>query len=121
METVAILDRVGGGRMLDDLVEAVLSVATEVVATGKPGQVTLALKITTSEQGDPMVTITESISRKTPVRSARGGFLFAVDGELHREDPRAPRLPGFRQVEPRNPEVRQAIERTATIREVTSE
>lgn len=93
MDPLAILNRIGRGRLLEELTEALAQVADEVVATGKAGSVTLSLKVSTREQGDEMVTITESIGRKLPARAARGGYLYAVDGGLYATDPRQLELP----------------------------
>lgn len=97
LDTLDILRRLGRGETLNDLAAALTSVATEVVETGQPGEVTLKLKLTTREQGDAMVQITESITRKTPTPASRGQFLFAVEGWLYSEDPRQTRMP-FREV-----------------------
>lgn len=101
--------------MLEELEEALNKAATEVVETGKPASVTLALKISTKSPGDPMVIIDETVSRSVPKRAPRGAVFFAVDGELHREDPRQTRME-FRTVdtttgEIREPQTREKVER----------
>lgn len=98
MDALSILQRIGQGRLIEELAEALAGVADEVVASGKPGAVTLSLKLSTREQGDAMVQIEEKIARKVPSRAARGAFLYAVHGELHAQDPRQARMP-FREVD----------------------
>lgn len=93
MDTLDILRRLGRGQMLEELANALSSVATEVVETGQPGEVTLKLKLTTREQGDAMITINETITRKTPTPASRGQFLYSVEGWLYSADPRQERLP----------------------------
>lgn len=88
MDPLAILQRLGRGTVIPDLAEAISKASDEVVATGKPATVSLSLKITTQSVGDPMVRIEETIARSSPKKDAKGAFFFAVEGELHRDDPR---------------------------------
>lgn len=118
MDDLGVISRIGQGRLIERLAESLSAVADEVVATGKPGTVTLTLKVTTTEAGDAMVQVTEQIARKPPTRAARGAFLYSVDGELYAQDPRQPTMPGFRAVETPEPEVRTAAEQAPTVREV---
>jgi hypothetical protein len=105
VDPLAVIQRLGSGRLLEEMVEALQATADEVVRTGKPGTVTLKLTVSNREQGDPMVTIDESLSRASPKRDPRGAIFFAVDGALHREDPRQYRLT-FREVDKATGEVR---------------
>lgn len=116
LDTLDILRRLGRGETLHDLAAALTSVATEVVETGQPGSVTLTLKLSTREQGDTMVQIAESITRKTPTPVSRGQFLFAVEGWLYSEDPRQRRFE-FTTVPAAEPDVRQAESNQPTVRE----
>lgn len=116
MDYLPILQRLGRGRMLEQLAIALASVATEVVETGQAGEVTLKLKLTTREQGDAMITVNETISRKTPTPAARGQYLFSVEGWLYDVDPRQTRLP-FRSVEQLTADQRELDDAAPTIRE----
>lgn len=107
LDYLAVLQRLGNGRLLEELAVALSSVCDEVVATGKPGQVTLTLKIATREQHDPMIAIAETITRKPPTRAPRGTYLYAVEGWLYSRDPRQTELP-FRAVDDAAPTVREA-------------
>lgn len=115
MDALSTLQRLGGGTLIERLHEALVATAQEVVETGNPGTVTLTLRITTQEQGHPLVAIIETIGRSVPKRKPRGTFMYAVDGGLYREDPRQPEMPGLRSVdtsrEIREPEVREKVER----------
>ncbi len=116
MDELNVLQRLGQGRLLEELTVAMASVAAEVVQTGKPGEVTLTLKLTVREQGDPMVLVAESIKRKVPVRAPRGTFLFSVEEWLYVEDPRQPRMQ-FREVERPAAEQRELDDAAPQVRE----
>lgn len=116
MDYLPILKRLGRGQMLEQLAIALASVATEVVETGQPGEVTLKLKLTTREQGDAMITIAETIARKTPTPASRGQYLYSVEGWLYDVDPRQERLP-FRTVEQPIADQRELKDPVPTIRE----
>lgn len=92
-----MVQRLGAGHFLDDLNDALAATADEVVATGKPGTVTIKLTVSTKSPGDPMVMVDEAVSRASPKKDAKGALFFAVAGALHREDPRQVRME-FREV-----------------------
>ena len=115
MDAHGIVSRLGQGYLIDDLAEALATVAAEVVATGKDGQVTVTLKVSTRQAGDEMVAISDTISRKPPARAPRGAFMFALDGELYHQDPRQTQLP-FRAVSG-DQEIREQAGGTPAVRE----
>ncbi len=88
MDPLSVLQRLGSGRLIEDLAAALTVTAEEVVATGKPGTVTLTLKVSTISQGNPLVMVDEQLSRSAPKKDPKGAAFYAVDGTLHREDPR---------------------------------
>lgn len=88
MDAFAVIQRLGSGRLLEELHAALVATAQEVVATGKPGKVTLTLAVSNRSQGDPLVMVDETISRASPKRDPKGAVFYALDGGLHREDPR---------------------------------
>ena len=106
MDALAVVQRLGSGRLLDELREALAATAEEVVATGKPGTVTVTLKVSNKGQGDPLVMVDEVVSRASPKRDPRGAYFFALDGELHREDPRQ-QVMEFRSIDTTTGEVRE--------------
>ncbi len=115
MDQLNILQRLGQGRLLEELTAALANVADEVVASGKPGQVVLTLKITTRSQGDPQIVIEETVARKLPARAARGAVVYAIDGTLYTRDPRQQEL-RFETVPALAPEVRSAGSETVNVR-----
>ena len=92
MDALAVLQRLGSGRLMEELHKALTQTAAEVVETGNPGTVTLALRITTKGQGNPMVVIDESVGRTPPKKAAQGAILWALEGQLHSQDPRQARM-----------------------------
>lgn len=116
MDPLNVLQGLGRGRLLEELTAALASVADEVVQTGKPGSVTLTLKLSTQEQGDPMVQIIETIARKTPTKAARGAIVFAIEGWLYSKDPRQGELQ-FREVERPTADQRELDDAAPIVRE----
>ena len=120
MDPLATLQRLGQGRLMEELAEALALTAAEVVATGKPGTVTLTLKVSNHGVGDVMVAVEEKLDRKAPTKDARGAFFFAWDGELHKNDPRQPQM-DFRTVTDRETgEIREIPADQPTVREAAS-
>lgn len=105
MDALSVLQRLGTGQLLEELHAAITNTATEVVATGNPGKVTLTLTLTTQDQGDPTIIIAPSIGRTMPKRDVRAAIFFSIDGDLHRDDPRQARL-DFRTVDTTTGEIR---------------
>ena len=108
MDPLMVLQRLGSGYLLDELTEALVRTAEEVVETGKGGTVTLTLKVSTPSQGNPMVIVAEQISRSAPKKDAKGAMFFILDGALHKEDIRQPRL-DFRTVDHDTGEIRDVV------------
>lgn len=80
------------GAVLGDLDDTLKEVVTAINATGKPGSITLKLKIVPEGKADsesPIYAITEDISVKKP-RKSRGVAKFFGDeeGNLMRNDPK---------------------------------
>ncbi len=65
-----------------------MATAQEVVESGNKGTVTLTITITTKTQGDSLVMVDEKVSRTVPKANPKGAYFYAVDGDLHRDDPR---------------------------------
>lgn len=116
MDSLAVLQKLGSGRFIDEVVDAVAKTADEVVATGKAGSVTVTLKISNSGVGDALVVIADQIARRSPKKDPRAAFLYSVDGTLHREDPRQTVME-FRTVEGGAPEFRSVEDRGHAVRE----
>jgi hypothetical protein len=115
MDALTTLSSLARGRLLEELSDAMLVVAEEVINTGKKGKVTLSLTITQSAPGEPSVVIAEEIKRTAPLRAPLGAMLFLGEGpEFHRRDPRQPEM-DFRVLEGA-PEVRTPAETEKTVR-----
>lgn len=118
LDSLGTLQRLGGGHMIEELCEALVATAEEVVATKKTGSVSLTLKITKSIGEELAVIITETIKRSSPARGERGAMFFALDGQLHREDPRQIKME-LRAVDGQS-ELRVSEDRGIQVREATS-
>jgi hypothetical protein len=105
MDALTILQRLGSGKLMEELATALSVTAEEVVTTGKPGTVTLTLKVSNKQQGDAMVFVDEQISRTAPKKDPRGALFYAVQGDLYREDPRQGKL-DFRTVDTNTGEIK---------------
>lgn len=83
------MQRHRGGKDLADvslrLSEAVAAVAT----TGKPGSVTLTIKVKPAKRGQSAVVVETELKAKVPSLEPEASFWFATpDGSLQKEDPR---------------------------------
>lgn len=117
MDALGTIARLANGHLLDDLADALERVAAEVAETGKPGSVSLKLAVKPlGEPGNPMIAVEEEIGRTPPKRPTRGAIFYAVDGGLHRDDPRQTRLP-FRAVAADEGDVREETGGAPTVRE----
>lgn len=99
MDVLHTLRPLAGGRLLERLAEALVEVSSDVARIGQPGSVTLKLTVKRVGDGTPEVLIEEAITKTAPKRKARGAILWAVEGGLHQEDPRQPRMDGFEVVD----------------------
>jgi hypothetical protein len=92
MDALTAVARIGRGTLLEQVYAALLVVAEDVVATGKPGEVTIKLKVSQPTRSEPQVIVAETVTRKPPTVDPLGAVFFAVEGEFHRTDPRQPTL-----------------------------
>lgn len=102
MDALATLSALARGQLMDQLTEAMMVVAEEVVNTGRKGKVTLNLTIAQATPGEPSVVVVEEIKRTAPKRDPLGAILFLGDREFHRRDPRQQQL-DFRVVDDEAP------------------
>lgn len=116
MDAYQTISRLGQGRLIEMLADAVERTSEEVVASGTAGTVTLKLKITPFPGGGPVcIAIEEQISRQTPTKKPLSAVLFSVDGELHREDPREIKMQ-FETIDTTTGEIRTVDEPTPEMR-----
>lgn len=119
MDALNVIQRLGGGHLIDELADAIVKVSEEAVATGKPGQVTLKLKISHPQKGyEPLVVVVEDqITLTWPKQDGLGAMFFVHEGDLHRDDPRQTSFE-LREVQRDEPEIRRAAEEAAEQRKV---
>ena len=105
MDALAVLQRLGGGRLIEEVAEHLKTTADEVVLTGKTGTVTITLKVSTKNQGDPMVVVEETIARSAPKKDPKAAYFYSLGGDLHKNDPRQTSI-DFRTVDRETGEIR---------------
>lgn len=88
------LSDIRNGDVIAELTEALVEVVTRVRETGRPGALTLTLKVKNASKGvGSALVIEDDIKTKLPTAEKGTTFLFATeDGQLQRNDPRQPRL-----------------------------
>lgn len=83
-----LLQRLGGGHTLGDIAEAVKKVGREVLATGKPGSVTLEIVLGRASQYEPMLVLAEAVKVKLPKQAPKSAWVYLVGDDLSARDPR---------------------------------
>lgn len=98
-----------GGGLHGELSDALADLVNAVQETGKPGTLTLAVKVTPNKDG-VTVMVTDKITVKAP-EGDRGAAIFFVqgDGNLVRRDPRQIELPLRQVVNPDTGEIREIV------------
>lgn len=100
-----VLTTLSNGHAHDLADEALREITQAVLDTGKAG--TLTIKIEVKLNGERTVSLSPTISTKTPQHSMGQTIFFAQDnGDLSRSDPQQRDLP-LREVEPVRKEVRE--------------
>lgn len=87
------------GRAHDELTEGLHEVIAAVKETGKPGSVTLTIKIDPDKKAQGIFRISDNVTIKAPAHD-RGTRIYFADksGNLTRSDPNQPELEGLRDV-----------------------
>jgi len=98
MDALAVLQRLGTHRFIDELGTTLAAVSDEVALTRKKGKVTVTFTLSPGPGNDLAVQVAEEIKRTPPVKAPRGAIFFVLDGELHDGDPRQPQM-DFREVD----------------------
>ncbi len=82
------------GDVIADLTDQLRELVLRVRETGRPGSMTLTLKVKNASKGaGSALVIEDDIKTKLPTAEKGSTFLFAAeDGQLQRNDPRQPRL-----------------------------
>lgn len=99
------------GDAIEEARRAIAEVEEAVADTGKKGTVTVTLEIEPVKGGlSSMVTVTDTISAKKPVRDREKTVLFRTGaGQFSRYDPRQPELPAMRDVKAREWDSQEAV------------
>lgn len=89
-----VLADIRNGDVITDLTDELRELVARVRETGRPGSLTLTLKVKQMSKGvGSALVIEDDIKKKLPVAEKGTTVLFATeDGELQRNDPRQPRL-----------------------------
>lgn len=88
-----ILRDIRRGRVVDAASEQLATIVRGVIATGKPGELTLKLSIKPQGKGDNAVVITTKLTGKEPRDDLPEAIFFADEaGDLLREDPTQTRM-----------------------------
>lgn len=95
------LSQQGGAH--DELTEGLHDVIAAVKETGKPGSVTLTIKIDPDKKAQGIFRISDNVTIKAPQHD-RGTRIYFADksGNLTRSDPNQPELEGLRDVSARH-------------------
>lgn len=93
-----ILAAIRKGLVAEAAGEELATVVRAVLATRKPGSLTITLAVKPNKGDDETVVISSKIGAKSPTADLPEALFFADDqGDLHREDPRQPEM--FRAVD----------------------
>lgn len=83
-----VLGLVRGGYALHDASKKLAEVIQAVKATGKPGEVTLTIKISPDKTDDRIFTLKPSVKAKIPEKGYAEGHVFIDStGRITKEDP----------------------------------
>lgn len=86
------------GELANELTEQLAALVAGVMEIGKPGTLTLSLKVRPAPRGVDMVLIEDDVVLKAPRPDRPQSLFYATDdGGLARHNPNQPELP-FRQV-----------------------
>lgn len=85
------------GAAVGELSDEMTSLVQAVQATGRPGSITLTIKVKPFKGDTSVLTVEDSITVKTPKPEKGASILYAdARGNLSRKDPRQPDLRGLR-------------------------
>lgn len=86
---LATLQRHRGGKVLEEASAKLAEVVAGVMASGKPGSVTITLNVKVASRGQNAVTLTDKVAGKVPTAATPDSFWFASEeGALMKDDPR---------------------------------
>lgn len=114
MDSLAIVQRLGTRRFIEELAGVLAEVGNEVTQTRKKGKVTVVFTLSPGADDGVSLQVAEEIKRTPPVKNSRGAYFFALEGGLHDADPRQPQL-DFHSVERTHGEVITVDDRSTVV------
>ena len=88
-----VLRDIRKGRVVEAASEELAEVVRGVVDTGKPGELTIKIKVKPQGKGDNAVTLSAFVTSHKPKVPLPDAIFFAdVDGDLLRDDPTQTRM-----------------------------
>jgi hypothetical protein len=93
---ISTLQELDEGNLVTDLHHALKQMVGVIRSTGKPGKISLALKIAPAKGNSNVLVIDPRLTVQEPKQEPASTFMYANDdtNELSRNDPRQPKLPG---------------------------
>lgn len=100
------LTRLNKGGCIAELDDALSRLTQQCRVTGKPGKLTLTIKMKPVDNADDMMEISDGITISKPEMPRKSALFYATDdGQLCRNDPNQPDLPNLKQVEGNEPAI----------------
>ena len=88
-----VLRDIRRGAVVDAASEELAEIVKAVLATEKPGELTLKIKLKPRAKGDNAILVSVDLSAKRPQPDLPDAFFFAdLDGDLLRDDPNQIRM-----------------------------
>lgn len=90
-----VLRELEKGRLADELSEKLPQVVAAVKDTGKPGALTLTIRVKPYNKDDDILIVDSTVTAKVPQPDRKPSLMYADgDANLVRSDPNQPMLPG---------------------------
>lgn len=92
-----VLAELRGGVFVNAASRELSEVVEAIQESGKPGSLTITLKITPHGKNNREMHVTPALATKKPAApdTTEAGIFYAVRGDLVRDDPDQAKLPGF--------------------------
>lgn len=108
-DTIRLLARLEQHTFLTKLGDAIADVTQTVSEMNSPGAVTAKLVIAQPNQGEPLISLVATITKKMPAHRPLGQFTYYQDGVFGEEDARQTKLPLGRIVDVGDDEIRTVV------------
>lgn len=88
-----VLGQIRGGAAINDAAKDFVELCQRVRDTGKPGSITLTIKVNPDKNDPDVYEVTPDVTVKLPkVARAKGLFYMTPDAQLVREDPKQAKM-----------------------------